>query len=86
VSSIGAFARVLQARRKQQFLTQALKEGSAQMREYVVTGTSEGRLTHPAVVRRKLGINAGDGASFVIEHENGTRPRQIDDDVSSVRW
>jgi len=55
------------------------------MREYVVTGTSKGRLTLPTVVRRKLENNVGDGASFVIEDESGARLRCIDHDVGSVR-
>jgi AbrB family looped-hinge helix DNA binding protein len=58
---------------------------SAQMREYVVTVTTNGRLTLPAAVRRQLGIEAGDRVSVVIEDNNGAKLRRIEHDITSVR-
>ena len=55
------------------------------MREYVVTVTTNGRLTLPAAVRRQLGIDAGDRVSVVIEDDDGARLRRIEHDISSVR-
>ena len=55
------------------------------MREYVVTVTSKGRVTLPAAVRRRLGIEPGDRVVIVIEDQNSARLRRLEHDVHSVR-
>ena len=53
--------------------------------EYVVTVTSIGRLTLPAAVRRRSGIEPGDRVVIVIEDQDSFRLRQLEHDVHSVR-
>jgi AbrB family looped-hinge helix DNA binding protein len=47
------------------------------MPENVATVTSKGQLTLPAVVRRQLGIDAGDRVAIAIEDEEGARLRRL---------
>jgi len=46
--------------------------------EYVVTVTSKGRLTMPAAVRRRLGIEPGDRVVIVIEDQDSFRLRRLE--------
>jgi bifunctional DNA-binding transcriptional regulator/antitoxin component of YhaV-PrlF toxin-antitoxin module len=53
--------------------------------EYVVTVTSIGRLTLPAAVRRRSGIELGDRVVIVIEVQASFPLRRLEHDVHSVR-
>ena len=55
------------------------------MQEYVVTVTSKGRLTLPAAVRRRLGLEPGDRVVIVSEDQESVRLCRVDHDVHSVR-
>ena len=46
--------------------------------EHVVTVTSKGRLTMPAAVRRRLGIEPGDRVVIVIEDQDSFRLRRLE--------
>jgi AbrB family looped-hinge helix DNA binding protein len=46
--------------------------------EHVVTVTSKGRLTMPATVRRRLGIEPGDQVVIVIEDQDSFRLRRLE--------
>jgi len=53
--------------------------------EYVVTVTSKGRLTLPAALRRRSGIELGDWVVIEIEDQDSFRLRRLEHDVHSVR-
>lgn len=55
------------------------------MRQYVATVTSKGQLTLPVEIRRRLGIEAGDKVTIVLDDERGARLRRIEHTVDSVR-
>jgi AbrB family looped-hinge helix DNA binding protein len=52
--------------------------------EYVVTVTSKGRLTLPAAVRRRSGIELGDRVVIVIEDQDSFRPRRLEHDAEEA--
>jgi AbrB family looped-hinge helix DNA binding protein len=52
--------------------------------EHFVTVTSKGRLTLPAAVRRRSGIELGDRVVIVIEDQDSFRPRRLEHDAEEA--